>query len=326
MTANESDPGDRLPPVPDGWRELDDTLADGAAPAEVPDQAKPWLGEQRYVHGLLRALHTADAQARESRIERVLAAIDAEADAGDDADADAGAMARPSRWRQLAFAAAAVLLALLGVWASLPASLPTAAAAVERAVAELARDVDRRYVCRVEIGEDSARPIEHTFTLVARSGLRFRIDGRLGFAGAPFGEFRIGCDGEELWVVSANGMFRRAAPLAERERLMTGLAELLDPGYLDVHDLVRKLPESFDLQVVGREAGIDGRELLRIVASQRGAVAPRFEHAELWCDEASGMVVRVVVDGLRRRGPVRRLQIDYQGEEPPGLVEYRRPW
>lgn len=310
---NQVDPND------DAWRDLDDTLADGSSPAEVPDAAKPWLGEQRYMHGLLRALHTADAQARESRVARIFAAID-----GDP-------QVLPTRGRWLAVAMAAALLACLGIWFSLPAKLPTAEAAVQRAVAELARDVDRRYVCHVDVGEEG-RTAQHTFTLVARSGMRFRIDGRLGFGGTPIAEFRIGCDGEEMWLVSANGFFRRSAPIAERERLMTGLGEVLDLGYLDLHDLVRKLPESFDLRVVGREVDGTGRALLRI-AAKPGAAAPTSGHplarlasAELWCDEATGMIVRIVAEGAARRGPVRRLQVDYQGEEPPGLVDYRRPW
>ena len=29
--------------VPDEWRELDDSLADGPSPAAVPDEAKAWL-------------------------------------------------------------------------------------------------------------------------------------------------------------------------------------------------------------------------------------------------------------------------------------------
>ena len=123
------------------------------------------------------------------------------------------------------------MLACVGVWAVLPASLPTAQAAVERAVKELARDVDRRF--RLEMLGARASGLE--FLLVTRPGNHFRMDGKLAF-GSLFVQFRLGCDGQELWGLSANGAFRRAVPFAERERLkLPELDEVLGLGYLDVH-------------------------------------------------------------------------------------------
>src|SRR5262249_5329712 len=62
------------------WSELDDTLADGSvdAPAEVPPvhaEARAWLANQRFVHGLLRAMQQSDAEAREARVAAILAAV-----------------------------------------------------------------------------------------------------------------------------------------------------------------------------------------------------------------------------------------------------------
>ena len=54
------------------WGELDETLSDADARSEsghdMPEdrEARQWLLEQRMVHGLLRTLHTADAEAREA--------------------------------------------------------------------------------------------------------------------------------------------------------------------------------------------------------------------------------------------------------------------
>lgn len=300
--------------VPDAWRELDDTLADRPAPAEVPAEAKPWLADQRFLHGLLRAMHTQDAAAREGRIAVVLDRIDAEPAQG--------------RRRWLPILLAAFVLACLGVWWALPASLPTAEAAVQRAVDELARDVARRF--RVEgIATDSSgkATLHHEFALVTRPGSRFRVSGKLGFGTLQFGEFQIGCDGQEVWAVSANGLFRRASPLAERDRLLQGLGDVIDIGYLDVHDLVRKLPADFELRCVGREADGRGRAMLRIEATRRRADARvRLRSAWLLCDEANGMVTRLEVEADLLRGHSRRLSIEYLGEEPPGLVQFGRPW
>ena len=303
--------------IPDDWRAADDTLGD-VANEQVPSGSQQWLGQQRFVHGLLRALHTADAAARESRIQNLLQSIDAERPA-----APAGGS---RHW--LLVAAAALLLASLGLFAVLPSRLPTAEAAVLRAVEHMARDVDLRYRL-VLSGTDAegAQRLHHQFDLVTRPGMHFLIDGKLSFGTMQLGEFRLGCDGEELWARSANGALRRAVPLAERERLMQGLGDLLDLGYLDVHAMVRRLPEDFELKVVGTEVGADGRRLLRVEASrERNGRQPALRNAWLLCDEATGMVVRLEAQVGSERGFQRRVQFEFVGEEPAGTIDYRKPW
>jgi len=204
--------------------------------------------------------------------------------------------------------------------------LPTAEAAVGRAVAELARDVDRRYLLEVGFRDGQGKQVaRHEFALVARPGMRFRVDGKFELAGMQLGELRIGCDGQELWWLPANGLFRKAAPLAERDRLMKGLGDVLDLGYLDVHDLVKKLPDDFDLRVVARETDANGRPQLRIAATRRSTARGHLRSAWLLSDEATGMVTRIEAE-REGRGLVQSLTLQYLGEESPGLVDYRRPW
>lgn len=296
--------------VPDAWRELDDTLADGPAPVDVPGEAKAWLADQRFLHGLLRALHTQDAAAHEGRVAAILERIDREA------------TVEPRR-RWLVVAAVALLVACVGVWAALPASLPTAEAAVERAVAELARDVARRFVLRVTPADGKSGP-KNEFAVMARPGGRFRVEGKLNIGSMQLGQFRLGCDGEELWFVAANGAFRHTVPLAERERLQQRLGDVLELGYLDVHDLVRKLPGDFALRVVGRESNA-GRDVLRIEATRaRTDAGARLRSAWLLCDEATGMVTQIEAE-IAHGSAARRVSFEYVGEEP-GTVDFRRPW
>lgn len=300
--------------VPEAWRAFDDTLADEPAAGEAPAEARDWLADQRVMHGLLRALHSQDAAAREGRIAAVLARI------------DAGAAATPAR-RWFAVAAAALLLATAGFWALLPSSLPTAAAAVERAVQALARDVAQRFhVEVVRTGAAGRERARHEFELVASPGGRFRLDGRLGFGGLQFGEFALGCDGAELWALGGNGAFRLAAPLADKDRLQQRFGDVIELGYLDVHALVRRLPEDCELRVVAREAGPDGRPQLRIAAESRRADAlPQLRSAWLLCDEATGMVTRMEIeagdDAFHRR-----FVLVHLGEQPAGLAAFGRPW
>jgi len=285
--------------VPDAWREIDDTLADGPSPADVPEEAKGWIAEQRLMHGLLRAMHTADAPAREGRIATLLERIDREA-----------RLAPRRQW--VSVLAAALVLACVGVWFVLPPSLPTAHAAVERAVKELARDVDRRF--RLEIL--GASGVE--CWVVTRPGNRFRVDGKFVIGPMLFAG-RIGCDGEELWMSDSSGAYRNAVPWSERGRQrMPVLHRALDLGYLDVHNLLQKLTTEYDV-TVGREKDEKGESRLRLDAQRRGASGgPR--SLRLQCDEATGMVTRIDIDA--NAGSLRFV---YLGE-PAGPVDYSRPW
>ncbi len=312
---NEPDDAKGRELVPDAWRELDDTLADAPATAAVPPAAKAWLADQRVLHGLLRALHTQDAAAREGRVAAILARLDAEP-----------AMAPRRHWS--AVLAAALLLALAGVWAVLPAALPTAEAAVQRVVAELARDVVRRYRVVVQGALPRGTGLaSHEFALVTRPGSRFRLTGSFTFGPLQLGEIELGCDGTEVWMLSSNPRLpRRVVPLAERERLLQGLGDALDLGYLDLHDLVRRLPADFELAVVGREHDAADRAVLRIVATRKPADAKaKLRSASLSCDEATGMVTRLEAEVELARGGTRRLVVEYVGEAS-APVEFTRPW
>jgi hypothetical protein len=316
--------------VPDSWSELDDTLADGPLleeklPTAVPPAAMSWLAAQRCMHGLLRALHTQDAAAREGRVDSIMACID-------------GLPRVEPRGRWLT-AVAALLMACFGIWLVLPASLPTAEAAVQRAVHELARDVSRRFQL-VATGVDGKgqQVARHQFALVVRPGGLFRLNGRLGFGTLQLGEITIGCDGQEIWMLGGNGFFQRVVPIAERDRLNQMTGRVVDLGYLDVHDLVRKLPTDFELAVVGRETDAAGRRLLRINATRKSTAAQlHLKQAWLLCDEVTGMVTRLEAEveraagGSQRNvdaapGPRYSFSMEYLGEEPAGLAEFGKPW
>lgn len=297
------------------WSEHDDTLADGPSPASVPDEAREWIAEQRLVHGLLRAMYTADASARESRVSSVLEGIDRHA-----------VTAHRRHWVAVAFAAS--LLASIGIWFSLPLSLPTAEAAMARAVDELARDIDRQYHVQIEVvsGRRSGRASSE-FDLITRPGMRFLIDGRLSLRGVRISDGRVGCDGETIWLEGRGGRNRRSGRLADRARMLAEFGDILDLGYLDLHGLVENLPSGFKMRVVDRFLGEDGEQQLLIKARRRskdGAI--RVRSAELVVDELSGMVKRLDAEVLVVGGGVRQVLVEYRGQPAPGSVDYSRPW
>src|SRR5690606_30240617 len=298
----------------------DDTLADGPSPVEVPAESRQWLVEQRTMHGLLRALNTADATARESRIESVLASMDAH-----------GARAQRRHW--FAVAAAALVMATLGIWLASPPSLPTAEAAMARAVNQLALNVDRKFHVKLSTaGRMRPEKVFNEFDLTVQPGMRFLIDGRFAFAGMRGIEGRIGCDGETFWIEPKHGRNRRSGRLADREQLLEGLGDIFDRdifdvGYLDLHALVGQLPGEFHLRVVARSEDELGNQQLHIEARRRtlrGAF--RLRSAELIVDELTGMVTHLDAHVRAASGSMRHVLIDYLGQPLQGAVDYSRPW
>lgn len=297
------------------WHELDDTLADGPSPADVPEEAREWLAGQRVIHGLLRALHTADASAREARIGSVMESIDRHATAG-------------HRRHWVAVALAASVLATIAIWFALPPSLPTAEAAMARAVDQLARNVDRHYHVRLSTaGRWRPERVYNEFDLIARPGMRFLIEGRFKFGELRTAGGRVGSDGETIWLEAKNGRNRRSGPLADREEFLEGLGDILDLGYIDLHSLVEKLPSGFNMRVVDRSTDSDGRQQLHIKAQRRrtpGAIKVR--NAELTVDELTGMVKRIDAEVFVVGGGLRHVVVEYRGQPEPGSVDYSRPW
>lgn len=297
------------------WHELDDTIADGPSPAEVPEEAREWLAEQRTMHGLLRAVNTADASARESRVESVLARIDAHD-------------TRAHRRHWFAVAAAALLLATLGMWFASPQSLPTAEAAMARVADQLSLNVDRKFQVKLSTASQK-RPerVFHEFVLTVRPGMRFLIEGRFAFAGLRIADGRIGCDGETVWVEPNSHRNRRSGPLADRERLLAGLGDILDTGYLDLNYLIGRLPSNFDLRVVDRSEDEQGQHLLHIKAHRRlRSGALRVRSAELIVNELTGIVMHLDAQVRLEGGGMRRVLVDYLGQPTAGEVDYSRPW
>lgn len=282
---------------------FDDSLDE--APVGAPDPAaRPWLAQQRFMHGLLRAAHTQDASAREARVQAVMARLP-----------------RPRQWRSsLTVAAALLVLAAAATWAvSTIERLPRAEAMVARALASLHEPVDRAF--DLQIGVDRAgRHTQRSLQVVMRPGRRFLVSGE-----APFGSFRAGCDGETVWFAPALDAFRTSVPLSEAHRLTERLGDVLDLGYLDLETLLRRLPDATELRCVGREG--DG---IRVEAI--GTVKVRdleLRSIRMLVDDRSGLLrdVEAVVVGEKRATKVDiRLRFRHVADRQLGEDAYRRPW
>lgn len=283
----------------------DDSLADDVAPP--PAEARPWLAKQRFVHGMLRALNTADADAREARVQAVLDRL----------------QPRARRWPIFLVAAAAVVLALFSAWQFWPgfAAMPRAEAMVARALASLAQPIDRAFELHVDF-ERGARRMERKIEVVMRPGRRF-----VATLEGPLGKMQVGCDGERVWLRPQTGTFKMDVPYAEARRLTERMGDVLDLGYLDLEQLLRRLPQDTELRSVGREDGC-----VRVEAT--GTVALRnleVRSISVLVDDRTGMVRAIEATAIGkpeggRKALEARLRYRHTGDPALGDDAYRRPW
>ncbi len=305
----------------DDWSEIDDTLLDTGGSDSVPPAAKSWLADQRYMHGLLRSMHLADSESREARIEAILAG------------------AKPAPAMRSGFVAAAALLvcAIVGFIFPgylLPSNLPEAQAAVMRATKLLGEEVDRRFILTVSLTNTEDREVmREEMELTTRPGMRILMVGQ-GVGVVRTGALRAGCDGSEAWILGGPFNMKRAMPLAQAAVLVANLGSVLDLGYLDLHALLERLPKALELQTIGREVLAANHELLHISAAGAlpqtlGAAAKSpagVSKLDLWVDEATGMVMRIVADTVTQVGFHSRVAFEYLDTVQLEATAYKRPW
>jgi hypothetical protein len=301
------------------WSELDDTLVDADAGAvadvgagQVPAAARAWLADQRFVHGLLRAMQQSDADAREARVAAILAAA-----------------RPPAAQRGWLVAAAALLVCAVAGMFWLPGRLPSAEAAVQRAAELLGQDVDRHFtMTATAVGADGRARMHQEFDLTSRPGMRVLLSGNMTFGLMKLGDMSAGCDGTEFWWRGGpDGNFRGTRSLQQADKLLAGFGNVLDLGYLDVHALVERLPSTFELRTVGRERDAAGHSLLRIQpVGEPRRPGVKLERFELLVDEASGMITRIEVEAQGPGGSHHRFAFEYIGVVQLDPAAYRRPW
>ncbi len=287
----------------DRFGAADDTLDDGPV-VEVPPQARPWLAQQRFVHGMLRALHTADAHARQARVQAVMNVL----------------TARPSMRHRFAVAAAvlvAAALLLYAVWPD-PSRLPRAEAMVAKAIAAFEQPIDREFELVIDV-ERAGRQTSRRMQITLRPGKRFLVT-----ADGSLGKFKAGCDGETVWFQPTVGAFRMDVPLAEARRLTERLGDVLDLGYLDLETLLGRLPQA-ELRCVGREAGGIRVEAIGTVQLRH----LELRSIQMVVDDDTGLLRSIDATAVgegRGREVEAKLRYRHVGDRELGEAAYQRPW
>jgi len=286
--------------------EDDETLSDDLVDLPTDPRRRAELLDQRFVHGLLRANHTADAAHRESRVAAVLDRLDERA-------------ATAKFW----LTAAIVLVSVFGgVWFSWPAAPPRAEAMVQRALEGLNKPVNRRYGVEVTLRRHGRVVEEREYTLTTRGPRRFLLEGP-----SLLGPVETGCDGEEVWARPSLSWLRWSKPWQPGRPLGT----FSSPGQLDTDDvdlsaLLGRIGRRSQSMTVDR-IELDGESAVRITARdvtmKRGR---RFSSVVMEVGEASGEMLRLEITRMSGGKTQRRIVFEYRGVAEVSEDVYRRPW
>ncbi len=286
---------------------FDETLEDGPLPVPRDADLRRQLADQRFVHGLLRAAHGADASSREARVQAVVAGLPAD---------------QPRRRRGLWITAVASvglgLAAALTIRALLP--VPRAEIALQQALDQVAADAHHRFALTVTVTAPD-RELEGTvrYALTTHLGGRFLLEGEGWLA-----PLRAGSDGDTVWCAPAVAWLRWSRPFARDCQLgwLFGQSRLT-AGDFDLREWLLTLRRAAPDLAVRAVAGVDGRSRARVEWIDRHSPA---DGAAIEVDEARGTLERLEVSSAAPGGFRRHLTFDYRGPAEGDVERYRRPW
>ncbi|MCE5325886.1 MAG: hypothetical protein LLG01_05675 [Planctomycetaceae bacterium] len=281
--------------------------------------------DERLVHALLTHLYDEQsAQHRRRRVQRVVEAI--------------AASARPARrvalWaRRAAYAAAAMLLAAVGIWVFNTPS--RAMASLNDIIGALAKPGDRTYHIAMQDldeppppeGDDRPprpgdgdrsgpripRPGLDDATLYLRDGRQYLLVRRDPNGGVIYDGF----DGRQSWRI-------RRGELAEtRQGPGAGgipmPALMADVPFSDLHQTLERIKVNYTLERLDETALPSGGQLLRHVLVRRNSRQVKGpETIEIWADLHSGLPRRIVFDRAKIQGNIEpcRVTLDLLSDKP----------
>lgn len=217
------------------------------------------------------------------------------------------------RWFMSALTVTAGVVGVAIVWVANEATLPTAQAAVEQAIRQANRLVDRHYRVTVDLGP--LKPIQADLYLRGRDRVALH-------AHLPLDPW-LGSDGETAWLAPKIGpvfVFEDVFRVQERISNVVGVPL----PFLRISNVLGALSQDYDLRLVGSELldGVKDVQWRRVEATLRPGLRPFAPgNVEFWADPESGDIGRLVLDwsGQIEHLAVRRIEfrlVDKQERSP----------
>ena len=271
-------------------------VADWRSDVSPVDESTQQAADSLVIHGLLTDLGKNDKSKDQERIAAVMAAVENEA--------SSKPKSKRSK-RPLAFvgAAAAIAASVLLILTWLGGQPVNAAVVLDRVIEASLQPLDRSYRIRIVEEYPNKRPrnlpperwqpqpkenldgaLLHVRGADKYVMVRQLADGR---------QRMTGCDGKESWAFREDGPVHVSSDLQRFRGGMPGHKQ--EMPFVNLHSQMQGLRTGFDLQIIQEDA-----ELPRIVGTRKANVDHGLRRVEIWFDQETGTVHRILLVGLPR--------------------------
>ncbi len=259
----------------------------GGAPEPSAQGDARQIAAELLAHGLLTTLHADTRASQEQRVQRVMAAIGADADRSITTGDSSRTLRFPSRLLRRALAMAACL-ALVGAafMLAFPAA-PSAQAMVQQSIRAMREGGDRRYEVRVmEWGEDQIAP--DPIAVVDTRAPELLV---LRHITPQRDLITVGRDAEGLWAIDRSGAVVRDNPRRLWPRWATVGEESLFADSID--RVLEELSRGFDIKRDQEGKGALAGTTKITATRKRDLRGPGPDRFELWLNSTSKVVEKI---------------------------------
>lgn len=276
------------------------------------------LADLQWIHSLVGMLLRADLPAREARIARACAAIQAEARQVTQPAIEVPARRGRFRWLAPTLVAAAVVIA--AVWLQGPTHpRTTALAAVESSLKAAQVDQDRAYTVQSRIRMPSGNEHDFAAELWVRGATHYVFQQE-----GAFGGIVLGGDGAEHWIVPALGPVLVSDDRGAFDQTLIGRP--LATPYLQVTSLLERMAHRYELTLLPEESlsTVDGGRPVRclhVVGRSKADASEALPSViELWAARQSGIAYRLRAQWDRPPGELGLMESTLELKSLPAVV------
>jgi hypothetical protein len=308
-------------------RFLDDEASPDALPTDLSEESRRQYADHLLLHSLLDAVTRGSGDvdadlwsALSSRLDEAAAESAVEGESVD--PIPVGSSAGPTavsaggrrNWLISSIGIALSLMVVGSAWLLMPGATPTARAAVEEALQQADRRVDRHYQIKIDL----AAVADVEADLYVRGSNQFALHAR----GPLDVSVWLGIDGEKAWLAPAVGPVVVASEIQAIQERLASLSGL-PIEFLMVGNVLRMLERDYTLTMVPQDE--QAGTLRHIVAIKRKGFRPLLpSRVDVWTSPKDGLVHQLLLDwsGQVENLAVRRVEFVLTDETPRGASWY----
>ena len=267
----------------------DCTDMDRSTVAALPETSRRQLADYFLLDALLHETFSSHDSPNDERLNRVMLQLD-ESSFPQKTGISTTVMSVGKRWLISSLSITAGIAALVSLWFVTEANAPTAHAAVQRAMAEARRPIDRHY--QISFDLPAIKSVEADLYVRGDHHLALNARGPLDLS------VWLGVNGEKAWFVPRLGP---AVVTDDVDHVQERLEELssMPLPLLNITRVLDSLEKDYELTLSAEELPqqIDGQVLEHVQAIKRSGFRPLLpDRIEFWSQPSDGVIVRLKLE------------------------------